>query len=117
MGRPSYLSWTLFVHSWAILTSRLRQSRCQNPAGERERSVVLDECKGCFAPCPDCGEKIKLWPLLKEGKELICPYCEADLMVVSLDPVELDWAYTPPAEDDKDWDDWDDDWNDEDEDH
>ena len=47
-----------------------------------------------FAPQNDkCGCSVK------EGEELICPYCEADLMVVSLDPVELDWAYTPPAED------------------
>ena len=59
------------------------------------------------ARCPDCGEKIELWPLIKEGEELICPHCEADLVVVSADPVELDWAYALPA-DDEDWDDWDD---------
>jgi alpha-aminoadipate carrier protein LysW len=66
------------------------------------------------APCPDCGREIQLWPLLKVGEELICPHCEAELEVISLDPVELDWAYLPPAEDDEDWDDWDDEDEDED---
>ncbi len=66
------------------------------------------------ARCPDCGEDIKLWPLIKEGEELICPHCEADLTVVGVDPVELDWAYALPAEDDEDWDDWDDDDDDDD---
>ncbi|UCC65702.1 MAG: lysine biosynthesis protein LysW [Anaerolineae bacterium] len=48
---------------------------------------------------------MELWPLLKVGEELTCPHCEADLEVISLDPVELDWAYIPPADDDEDWDD------------
>jgi len=70
------------------------------------------------APCPDCGQKIELWPLLKVGEELVCPHCDADLEVVSIDPVELDWAYLEPATDEDDWDDdWDDDdWDDDDED-
>ena len=65
--------------------------------------------------CPDCGNRIKLWPLINVGEELVCPFCEADLEVVSLDPVELDWAYFEPAVDDNDWDDdWDDDdWDEE----
>jgi len=57
--------------------------------------------------CPDCGQQIELWPLLKVGEELICPHCEANLEVVNLDPVELDWAYIPPAEDDDSWEEWD----------
>lgn len=71
------------------------------------------------APCPDCGQKIRLWAPLKVGEEVICPHCEADLEVVNLDPVELDWASIPSAEDEEDWDedeeDWDEEW-DEDED-
>ena len=57
--------------------------------------------------CPDCGRQIELWPLLQVGEELICPHCEANLEIISLDPVELDWAYIPPAEDDDSWEDWD----------
>jgi lysine biosynthesis protein LysW len=44
------------------------------------------------------------------GEEVICPHCEADLEVVSLDPLELDWAWIEPAGDQ----DVDDDWDDED---
>jgi DNA-directed RNA polymerase subunit RPC12/RpoP len=73
-----------------------------------------------IARCPDCKREIELWPLLQVGEELICPHCETDLIVVSLDPVELDWVYALPAEDDEEWedwgDDWDDDWDDEDDD-
>jgi hypothetical protein len=61
---------------------------------------------------PDCERKIQVWPLLQVGEELLCPHCEADLAVVSLDPVKLDWAFVPSADDD----DWDDKWDDEDED-
>jgi uncharacterized paraquat-inducible protein A len=63
--------------------------------------------------CPDCKQEIELSPLLQMGEELLCPHCEADLVVVNLEPVELDWAYALPAEDD---DDWDDDWDEEDDD-
>jgi hypothetical protein len=50
------------------------------------------------------------------GEELNCPHCEADLVVVGLDPVEFDWADLSSAGDD-DWDDdWDDNWDDEEDD-
>lgn len=55
-------------------------------------------------PCPDCGRKIELRQL-KVGEELVCPHCGAELEVVSLEPVELDWAYLAPATDEDDWDD------------
>lgn len=69
--------------------------------------------------CPDCGQKIDLGPQPKLGQEVVCPYCEADLEVISLDPLELDWAYVEPAAEEDDWedmDDWDDDWDDDDDD-
>ncbi len=56
------------------------------------------------ATCPDCGRKVQLWAQPQVGEEVICPHCEAELEVVALDPVELDWAFIEPAEDD-DWDD------------
>lgn len=58
-----------------------------------------------IATCPDCGQKVDLGLQPKLGKEMICPHCGAELEVVSLDPVELDWAYAEPAEDEDDWDD------------
>jgi len=60
------------------------------------------------ASCPDCGRKIELRSHPRLGEEVICPHCDAELEVVDLDPLELDWAYIEPADDD-DWDDDDDD--------
>lgn len=68
------------------------------------------------APCPDCGQKIKLGGQIKVGRVLYCPHCEAELEVISREPLEFDWAYLEPAED-EDWDDWDDDDDDDDDDH
>ncbi|MDD3827779.1 MAG: lysine biosynthesis protein LysW [Anaerolineae bacterium] len=45
------------------------------------------------AYCPDCDGKIVLPPDVKLSQKLTCPHCEAELEVISLDPVELDWAY------------------------
>ena len=58
--------------------------------------------------CPECEEKITLNPHARLGQTLICPGCEADLEVISIKPLEFDWAY--------DWsdDEWDDSENDED---
>ncbi|MDY7041129.1 MAG: lysine biosynthesis protein LysW [Chloroflexota bacterium] len=54
--------------------------------------------------CPDCGHKISLarsW----EGQLMMCPNCDAELEVISLDPPELDWAYVEEEEEDEeDWD-------------
>jgi lysine biosynthesis protein LysW len=38
---------------------------------------------------------------VKIGQAMTCPYCDAELEVIDLDPVELDWAY------DEEWEDWD----------
>jgi alpha-aminoadipate carrier protein LysW len=62
------------------------------------------------ATCPDCGRKVVLRSQARVGDEVMCPHCEADLEVVSLDPLELDWAWLEPADDE----DWDDDYDDED---
>ena len=53
--------------------------------------------------CPDCDEKIVLNPHFKMGLRFTCSDCDAELEVISVDPVEIDWAY------DDSWDDEDDD--------
>jgi hypothetical protein len=50
--------------------------------------------------CPDCDERIVLNPKPQVGRKITCPHCEADLEVISTEPLELDWSY--------DWD-WDED--------
>ncbi len=67
-----------------------------------------------IAFCPDCGHRVKLGSGAREGQLVICPNCNAELEVISLDPPELDWAYLEPEEEedylDEDWDeDWDED--------
>ncbi|MBN1956452.1 MAG: lysine biosynthesis protein LysW [Anaerolineae bacterium] len=55
--------------------------------------------------CPSCGDDIKL-RTPRVGLQLRCPYCDAWIEVIELDPIELDWVY------DDDWDD--EDWEEED---
>jgi hypothetical protein len=38
------------------------------------------------------------------GKQVTCPHCEAELEIIEIDPVEVDWTY-----DDDDWDEQEDD--------
>ena len=59
------------------------------------------------AYCPGCDEKIKL-NSPKEGQLVTCQNCGDELEVVSLTPLELDWAYDG-LDDDFEWDDDDDD--------
>ena len=60
-----------------------------------------------IAFCPDCEESISL-SQPKKGELLICPHCDAELEVINLAPLELDWAYVEPAEDwdEEDWEEW-----------
>lgn len=71
------------------------------------------------AICPSCGEWVKTPEHPKIGHKLTCVHCEADLEVVEVNPVELDWTFYEEA-DDEEWDedeldDEDDDWDDEEE--
>jgi alpha-aminoadipate carrier protein LysW len=62
------------------------------------------------ALCPECEERISLNPHARLGQKIVCPGCEADLEVISVQPLEFDWAYD--WSDDGEWDDADDDYED-----
>jgi len=49
--------------------------------------------------CIHCDQRIDLglWP--GEGWRVTCPACGAYLEVISVNPVELDWAYDQPHQD------------------
>lgn len=48
--------------------------------------------------CPDCDAQFGMSsPRL--GQKLICPYCDTQLEVIALEPLELDWAMDWPDED------------------
>jgi hypothetical protein len=72
------------------------------------------------AICPACGEWVKIPEHPKIGQKLTCIHCEADLEVIEVGPVELDWAYFE-EEDEEEWDedeldDEDEEWDDDDDD-
>lgn len=43
--------------------------------------------------CPSCGKEIKLFSNPKVGQQVVCKACDAELEVVWLEPLELDWYY------------------------
>ena len=60
-----------------------------------------------YIVCPGCDEEFYVPRKLKLGDNLTCRSCDAELEVVSVDPVEVDWALEEDDSDDAD--DWDDD--------
>jgi len=44
------------------------------------------------ALCPDCDEQIVL-NRVTVGQMVTCPHCDAELQVINVDPLELDWTY------------------------
>ncbi len=68
--------------------------------------------------CPFCKEAVELGKSAKEGDIVVCKACDAELEIVSLKPVELDWPLDDYDEDedddDDDYEDYDDDddWDD-----
>ena len=53
--------------------------------------------------CIDCRQPISLESQPIEGEIITCTSCGADLEIVGLEPVELDWAYLEPAGSDQGW--------------
>ena len=49
--------------------------------------------------CVHCDQRIDLGPWVSVGRRVTCPACGAYLEVISLSPVELDWAYDGPHQD------------------
>lgn len=67
--------------------------------------------------CPECEGEFRVGPTLKVGQRLTCTHCDAELEIIHLTPLELDWAYEEPAlelEDDEEAQDDESDWEDED---
>jgi lysine biosynthesis protein LysW len=44
------------------------------------------------ALCPDCDDLIVL-NRVTLGQTLTCPHCDSELEVISVEPLEFDWAY------------------------
>jgi alpha-aminoadipate carrier protein LysW len=54
------------------------------------------------AECPQCGSEVSVGSQPRIGKLVECKSCGAELEVVWLDPLELDW---PMMDDDEDYED------------
>lgn len=45
------------------------------------------------ATCPGCEGGIRLERRLRMGQRFLCPHCCTVIEVISVAPLELDWAY------------------------
>lgn len=52
-----------------------------------------------FASCPECGDDIAFDRKPRLEDEVLCASCGTRLVIVALDPVELDWALEEDGED------------------
>jgi len=43
--------------------------------------------------CPGCKRSINLDPRPREGQRFTCPSCGDYLVIINLEPLELDWAF------------------------
>jgi hypothetical protein len=50
-----------------------------------------------MAFCLDCDRPLDLADSLVAGQRVICSYCEVQLEVINVEPLELDWVYDGPA--------------------
>ncbi|MGD9588222.1 MAG: hypothetical protein AB7Q37_05950 [Pyrinomonadaceae bacterium] len=57
--------------------------------------------------CPECDEEVYVDADAEQGDRIVCEECQSDLVVVGLDPVELDLS--DGSEDSFDDDDYEDD--------
>jgi alpha-aminoadipate carrier protein LysW len=80
---------------------------------------MVSVSKKITVSCLDCERSFELSFQPVEGQIITCPNCDAELEVISVQPLELDFYYEDWGEDDEDWDgdeDWDEDedWEDDD---
>lgn len=69
-----------------------------------------------IAFCLDCEHKINLGAHPVEGQKVRCSNCGAELEILSLKPLELDWVYLEPLGSAEDWcwdEEWDEEWEEE----
>jgi lysine biosynthesis protein LysW len=58
---------------------------------EQKIDIHVKETAMSKAKCPMCGASVNVPAKAKEGDLVFCDACDAELEVVSTNPVELDW--------------------------
>jgi len=46
--------------------------------------------------CPECDALIRFTSMPKTGHRSVCPHCRSRLIVISSNPIKLDWAFVEP---------------------
>lgn len=46
--------------------------------------------------CPECDAAVPFEAAPKRGQQVTCPSCGATLTVLTVSPLELDWAFEEP---------------------
>jgi hypothetical protein len=77
---------------------------------------MVSVSKKITVSCLDCEGQIELTFQPVEGQIITCPSCEAELEVISVQPLELDFYYEDWEDEDWEDEDWDEDEDDDDED-
>jgi transcription elongation factor Elf1 len=60
--------------------------------------------------CPFCNGAVEVKKTAKEGDQVYCLFCDNELEIVQMKPLELDWPLDDydDWEDDEEWEDYDD---------
>jgi len=48
--------------------------------------------------CPECDALVHFTSMPEIGHRLVCPDCRSRLIVLSSNPIKLDWAFVEPIE-------------------
>ncbi|HET6446078.1 MAG TPA: hypothetical protein VFI27_16035 [candidate division Zixibacteria bacterium] len=62
----------------------------------KEDQPLTSEPTISISECPECDSRLRFRKTLKVGELILCPECNVALEVVSLKPLELDWADEDP---------------------
>ena len=71
--------------------------------------MAIPSGKVLVAECPECETRIRFPKAPQIGAILTCQECDETLQVVSLSPLELDWAYDDNEFEEWEEEEWDDD--------
>jgi hypothetical protein len=57
--------------------------------------------KMIFGACPECDGDVPFKKVPRLDQRIICPECGAYLVIIGTSPIELDWGFDDPAEEEE----------------
>ena len=73
-----------------------KASKKRQVSGSKESLAMTTSIQVKVADCPECCATLRFHRPLKDRQLVVCPECSETLEVVSLRPLELDWANDDP---------------------